>query len=221
MQVDKEEVAEIGRQIREAVIEACMMDNRQPQYNYFQPPQQGQVTTVANNPMTWVAGMGTILAFAGLLLYVIYSSDQSSQNKAISSNYDSIQKMQQLLTNMQEIVVRIQGNQETISRIVAKNSDNLDITIKTLNRLELDKFSDEDGAALDGQIKNYVRERVDIISRDIAENRSDIKLLETKLDDLAKIKTRVDDNTVRLNERELFMKDVKERLIQLERKPAK
>lgn len=193
-----------------------------PHNTYYQNasprPVQGEVTSVINSAIFWVGTLATVLAFVGVLMYMIYAKDSTSKEDRIDSNTNAIEAIQETQNKTNNLIGSMQNTQERIAKQIEKNADKLETIDDHYDSLQGSRFTDKDGEDLGDDLDNGIRAVREEVLREITEIKADLRGMDKDIDDFRMLTSKVEDNKSELMRRNDFMDDIKARITTLESK---
>jgi len=196
--------------------------------NFYNVPPTGEVTKAINNPLMWISGYTVLLGFLGVLVYSIYSNDRESQAGKIIENTNTIKEISVSQDKTNDLIIKMQGNQERIAKQIEKNGDVLDNIREHNADVKTTRFTDKEGDELKDDLREFVRDFREEFLKEITETQGEVRTLDQKLDkdeeDLTLMKSRLQRVEDELDDLSPFMEDIKDRIKTLEmdqRRPRK
>lgn len=174
------------------------------------------VTAAANNPMTWLTIAGTILFFCGTILYQLYSKNNDAINKEIRINRQTIEKVQNSLSDSQAMVLQMQTNQQIISAQIKENAIKMDSMAANINQINMTRFEEKDGRAIKDDLMDRFKADNNEIVREMTEIKNELRSVEKEVQDLNYLKQVVQQNASELKTRTNFMEDMSKRMREVE-----
>ena len=195
--------------------------------NYYNVPPGGEVTKAINNPLVWISGYTVLLGFLGVLIYAIYTSDKDTQNGRIEGNTALIKEVQEGQEKAQEaqdktnqVIVKMQGNQERIAKQIEKNGQTLDDMKKDAADIKTTRFTDKEGGDLKDDLEDEIEDLREELLKEVSDIQNNERSIENELDALIDsmnlLKGQVQRNKDQLDDRSLFIEDTKDRIKALE-----
>ena len=186
--------------------------------NYYNVPPGEPVTKAINNPLVWISGYTVLLGFLGVLVFSIYSNDKEAQAGRISSNTEAVKEVQATQAQTNNLIIKMQSNQERIASQIEKNGLTLDEYRRNANIIASSRFTDSDGDSLSKALNDSLDDARTEFLREIGDIKNDIRNLENNIDELEMIKVDVMDNKNQLSRWGNFYESMGDRVRILENK---
>jgi len=177
---------------------------------------QGSVSKALENPWTWIGFITVLGGFIAILVYNTYRSDADSLSGRIKSNTQAIAEIQAIQRETATLVLKMQGNQETISRQIESNANKLDRIGQNYDGLLNSRFTTDDGDRLYKEVQDFAQRHAENILREFTEMKSDVKTLESKVDELRFMESRVNQVNDTMKELKTKVDSTENRLRMLE-----
>lgn len=196
-------IKDMGEKEIQAIISEVLKDHK-------------PVTRAIENPLTWIFILVSLGAFALSLMYMIYSSDNERKDSIIQNNSVALSENQKNILATGQVVLKLQANQEQISRQIEKNALKIESMSKDIETVKLTRFTEQDGERYYNDIKRTLTESSDAMQRQFAEFTTELKGVKADVADLKYMKNIVEHNTMASKDNEKSLNEISNRLMRLE-----